>query len=248
MELHARPFARTHPHLLRWEHLVRADDRDRQDGDARLQRQHEPACLEGQQAAVLGARALGGDPHVDPRLDVLARGVQRLPRALVITAVDVHELGGRHGRPQDRDAEHLLLRDHAKGAGKEVHQQEDVVGALVIGDDPVRARRVHVLEALHERLDVRVLHGRCGPLREAGVAALAWNRPKGRLEDGGRADAEGLPHRQEGDAELRLFHARAGWSRALHGASGRGSRNLVDSQGPSEPRFLSWNAPRRQLR
>ena len=137
------------------ERIAGAEHGERQDRDARLDRQPKRTVAELAEFARLGPRALREDHHRDLLVEPVTTVLECLGSRLLVAAFESDVACQPHRPADERDLEEFALR-HPLHLEREVGDQEDVDEALVIGDRDVGMTRVVGDHARHAELPERV--------------------------------------------------------------------------------------------
>ena len=179
-----------------------AVDGEGDDGDANLIGEHEGAALEGGHPASVGAGAFGEDDHGHASLEGFARLLYGLGDAGdAVGEVDLLGLGA--GIADEGDLAQVFLHHPLEVVAEVAIDEEDVVVALVVGEEDIALFFLDVLAPLHFHLQQEEPEGALGPElgqvvgHVVGVAEETGNDDGGGHDDGyhhkdGQGDEEGV--------------------------------------------------------
>ncbi len=184
--------------------VVRARNRDGNDGNSALEREIERAFLEGQQLAVERALAFDVDGHVNALVDDLLGGVDSVDASLAIAAVDGDERAKAHGASEDGRAKQLLLDQDRSAARDERNGDRWVEIGDVVRHEDVSARGVELVEADGCNVHAGEADAGNGSPGEHAVeeADVAGEEGPGKADERGQGRGDG----PEGEHEERAEH------------------------------------------
>jgi len=183
--------------------LERSRDRHRDDLEAELLRHAEAAALEGAETSVAAARSLGKEDHRDATGELRLGGLETGQRPSRVGAVDEDVTDCRATPAEEGHLAQLLLDDPAELAAQIAVKGEDVVVALVVGQEDIGASRLDLVASLDAHPHEAHLGQAPGPDRATVERdALVDERQRDRQEppqDGGEKDHRIEHHQRPGD-------------------------------------------------